>query len=105
MEAFGELEKDYQRAGYGPSYESTSLADYDLEEVSSAGLSLVADELRDFDASDLELIATCLWVERIELETDEEAIVDRVKDIKPKYPTQRIEKALQQARDLADRLI
>jgi uncharacterized protein YwgA len=107
MEAFGDLNKTYRRVGYGPSYEATALgkeaiAELDPEEVSAA--KAVAAELAPYDSADLELIATCLFVEIIEGETADELIVPRVEVIKPKYSVSQIERALKCARKLRDHL-
>lgn len=104
MEAFGELEKTYVRPGYGPTYKTTDLAEDAVSDEDAAALSCVADQLRGFNSGDLELIATCLWVARREGEADERVIIDRVKEIKPKYSTLRIQSALVQARQLASKL-
>src|SRR5258705_13975221 len=66
MEAFGELDKRYRKAGYGPSYEITSLGEETLGELDEDELKVtdkVAAELAQFDSADLEVIATCLYVE------------------------------------------
>jgi uncharacterized protein YwgA len=104
METFGELDKQYSKPGYGPRYFTTELAESSLSAEDENALELVADQIRSFNSSDLELIATCLWVERREQETDDEVIVDRVKEIKPKYPTSQIRAALSQARTLSAEL-
>ncbi len=88
MEAFGELEKEYRKAGYGPSYEVTSLGEEAVNELDADDFRVaekVASKLKRFDSADLELIATCLYVEIVEMEDDEDVIVPRVKEIKPKY--------------------
>jgi uncharacterized protein YwgA len=107
MEAFGDLEKRYRKAGYGPSYETTSLGDEALDELDRGDLAVarkVASRLAQFDSSDLELIATCLYVEVKEAEDDDDVIVARVKEIKPKYSISQIDSALDQARRLRRRL-
>jgi uncharacterized protein YwgA len=107
MEAFGDLEKRYRRAGYGPSYETTAfgeeaIAELDDDEVSVA--ETVASKLAGFDSSDLELIATCLYVEAVEGADDDDVIMQRVKEIKPKYSVTDVESALVRARRLRAKL-
>jgi uncharacterized protein YwgA len=107
MEAFGELDKCYPRPGYGPSYETTELGKEALAELSPEEVAVaanVASKLAQFDSADLELIATCLYVEVIEDENDDNLIVPRVKEIKPKYPVAQIEWALGRARRLREEL-
>jgi len=101
MDAFGELEKKYTKPGYGPRYSTTELAEITLKQEDLDALSLVADQLRNLNSSDLELIATCLWVEKREREAVDQIIIDRVKEIKPKYSTFEIQAALSQARQIA----
>jgi uncharacterized protein YwgA len=103
MEAFGELDKRYRKAGYGPSYAITSLGEETLAELDADELDVsdkVAAKLARFDSADLELIATCLHVEVVEEEDDDDVIVPRVKEIKPKYSVSQIEWALGRARRL-----
>jgi uncharacterized protein YwgA len=103
MEVFGELDKHYKRPGYGPSYKTTTLGETSLTELTEKDLSvarLVSSKLAGFDTSDLELIATCLYVEVIEREESDSAIAPRVKEIKPKYSDTQIERALAHARKL-----
>ena len=107
MEAFGELEKQYRKPGYGPSYATTSFGDeavvnLDADEVGASRE--VAAKLARFHSADLELIATCLYVEIIEREDDDHVIVPRVKEIKPKYSVGQIEWALGEARRLRNEL-
>jgi uncharacterized protein YwgA len=105
MEAFGELEKRYTSPGYGPRYSTTSLANSDLADTDSEALDSIASAIRNFNSVDLELIATCLWVERREGESVDDVITDRVKEIKPKYSSSQIQHALAQARSLARELV
>jgi hypothetical protein len=103
MEAFGELDKRYRKPGYGPSYEITSLGEEALAELDIDELRVskkVAAKLARFDSADLELIATCIYVEVVEGEDNERAIVPRVNEIKPKYSVSQIERALSRARRL-----
>jgi uncharacterized protein YwgA len=104
MEAFGEVEKKYTNPRYGPRYFITDLASGEIGETESQALSEVAEQLRDLDSSDLELIATCLWVEKREGEVIDQAVCERVKDIKPKYSSAQIQSALSQARHIASNL-
>jgi uncharacterized protein YwgA len=107
MEAFGDLDKRYRQPGYGPSYETTPIGEEALEELAAeevAAAEAVASSLSRFDSGGLELIATCLWVEVVEGEDDDEVIVPRVKEIKPKFSKIQIEWALEQSRRLRQTL-
>jgi len=107
MEMFGELNKRYRKAGYGPSYEITSLGEEALAQLGAEEIDVsatVAAKLARLDSAALELIATCLYVELVEGESDDDVIVPRVKEIKPKYSVSRIEWALGQARRLRNDL-
>lgn len=104
MEAFGQLGKRYEKVGYGPRYRTSELADSKVPAAAGEALGRVAEKIRLLNSSDLELIATCLWVERREEESATDTIIDRVKEIKPKYSTTRIEESLTKARGLADDL-
>jgi uncharacterized protein YwgA len=100
MEGAGEIASEFRKPGYGPSYCVTAFGDdavqvLDPDEVAVA--EHVAKLLAKFDSSELELIATCLWVIIREGETDQAAIVSRVKEIKPKYTSVQIDWARQKA--------
>ena len=99
MEMDGLLEKQYRQPGYGASYSP-------VEDCCSKGptrnlyelVTPLANKLGDKRSKDLELIATCVWVEKVEKERDAGKIVARVKKLKPKYTDQQIESSLQDAR-------
>jgi len=103
METFGDLEKRYRQAGYGPSYETTAFGVEALSELGTEEYVVaeaVASKLARYDSVDLELIATCLYVEVVEGETNDDLVLPRVKEIKPKYSVSEIEWALSRARQL-----
>jgi uncharacterized protein YwgA len=104
MEDSGELDKTYPAPGYGPKYTlGASIGKTDDDEFEVLGR--VANELGNCDSKDLELIATCLWVERIERVESDPLIVDRVAQIKPKYNSATIEVQLRASRKIADALL
>lgn len=83
--------------GYGPKHEVAKVVrdpglklDLLLSEPLSVELKRVASAVKDRPSSELELIATCLWVERKESLTDRDAVISRVRQIKPKYPVEQI---------------
>ncbi len=103
MEAFGDLDKEYPQPGYGPSYELTEFGNEALAEFSQQELEAaksIANRLQNLGSSDLELIATCLWVEVREKHDDPHTIVPRVQEIKPKYSLNQVNWALDKAREL-----
>jgi uncharacterized protein YwgA len=107
MAAFGELDKEYSQPGYGPSYELTPLGEDALAELSPGdeqSAARIAQAIAGFSSTDLELIATCLWVELREGELDSEVVVPRVQEIKPKYTLARIRWAINKANSLRDSL-
>jgi uncharacterized protein YwgA len=105
MELYGELNKYYRREGYGPSYRVGELiGDAELDGHDNSVIQRAANILASFDSKDLELIATCLWVERHEGQRLDNEIVRRVQTLKPKYNESEIRSRLQLARNVADRL-
>lgn len=103
----GILSHSYPKPGYGPSYEPTlrglELADSISPELRTT-INRVAKELRDRNSQDLELIATCLWMERKENILDEPRLVERVKQVKPKYDVPKILEAIENSRTIASAL-
>lgn len=103
MEAFGELACTFKRPGYGPSY---SVVNDELEGVESAedaafgGLAAVAKEIGGLGGKELELISTCLWVRIEEKLENEEAIIERVSALKPRFAHPEIRSALVRAQKL-----
>lgn len=104
MELYGQIVKHFPSPGYGPRYLVSSLG---AEEA--AGLTLedrdalerVAVGLGDSDSQTLELQATCLWVEQEERISEDDALIKRVKLLKPKYDEARIARELEAIRVLA----
>jgi uncharacterized protein YwgA len=107
LELFGYLSRSYPQPGYGPKYEPTlqglKVAGRLSREDTSA-VDRVATELRDRKSQDLELIATCLWIERKDGVSDPNAVVTRVKEVKPKYDEEAIRRSLNNAHALAESL-
>jgi uncharacterized protein YwgA len=104
LESDGLLSKQYPRAGYGPRYAVTAAVKSAMRAADVKALGSAARELKSQNSSDLELIATCLWVERREKVGDDEKVVARVKQIKPRYLEAEIDEKLATARAIASRL-
>jgi len=104
METLGQLEKDYPKPGYGPKYRSVEHLSDSLAPCDRDAIQKVARALGQRDSRQLELLATCLWVERHENITDDKSIIARVKELKPKYEREEIRRGLQDARRMAEEL-
>ena len=61
----------------------------------------VAAQLGNRSSQKLELLATCLWIERREGITGEQEILSRLKELKPQYSEQEVQRGLEDARQLA----
>jgi uncharacterized protein YwgA len=107
LELFGHLTRSYPKPGYGPRYEPTlqglEIA-RSLQPSESQVVERVAERLGDRKSQDLELIATCLWVERMERVKSPAAVVARVRQAKPKYDESTIRRSLDDAHALAKSL-
>ena len=94
---------------YGPSYGVTDLGKL-LGKPSPVGKQMVgklqalASELGPKRASDLELLATTLYVLNNERPESDKAIVARVLSLKPQFPEDQAENAIQQVRQMKARL-
>jgi uncharacterized protein YwgA len=101
METYGQLEKYYPKPGYGPRYRLTGnnepteqrLPREDLERVRAC-----ASRLSQFNSNQLELIATCIWAQRVEGISEEKDIINRVRMLKPKYGEFDVQRALVEAK-------
>lgn len=97
MELYGQLTKSFPSPGYGPRYRLSDLGVEEAKELTASdqeALERVAEAIKDSDSQALELQATCLWVLNNEKVFDEAPLIDRVKQLKPKYGKDRIEKEL-----------
>ena len=107
MEVFGQLDKTYPQPGYGPSYELDRGFD-ELSEPFEQGdreaIDQIALQIATEDSRMLELMATCVWVENREGVEEDPRIVEIVQQIKPQYQAQEVESALEQVRELRQRL-
>lgn len=107
LELFGLLSRSYPKPGYGPQYEPTLQGlkvARGLKAQDHQAVERVAEQLGDRKSQDLELIATCLWVERREDVRDSDEVVQRVKQVKPKYDAETIRRSLGDARAIAKAL-
>ena len=103
LEMFGFLNRSYPQPGYGPRYEATAQGLACAAELSGgerAAIGNVAAQLGNRKSQELELIATCLWVERIENTIGDDHIVSRVRAVKPRFAEDEARHGLHQARDL-----
>ncbi|RNC82539.1 MAG: hypothetical protein ED559_12380 [Phycisphaera sp.] len=100
------VEKEYRQPGYGPSYRPASAWTSDVSEkidqTITNSLANMASHIGNSISSDLELIATCCWVNRHNNITDDEQVISRVMAIKPKYSDDIVRKQLQQYKELAN---
>lgn len=106
-ESNGLIIRTYPKTGYGPKYLPSSVgAGHAVGSEVKEAIGKVASLLGNKSSKDLELIATCHWVERHEKLTDELAIVRRVIELKPRYSEDqpKVVAALREERLLADRL-
>ena len=93
MELYGQLIKVYPSPGYGARYMVSELGAEEggqLSAEATAALQRVANALGNSDSQSLELQATCLWVRQQENITEDTAVVQRVRQLKPKYDEVRI---------------
>ncbi len=103
LELSGCLDHSYPTPGYGPRYEPTPkgrAVASKLPEQAANAVAEVAAQLGDRNSQKLELLATCLWVERREGITGEPEILSRVQELKPKYSEQEVQRGLEDARKL-----
>ena len=95
------------RPPYGPSYSSTVLGEElskrsTVDETTDDKLTALANVLGDKNARDLELLATTLYVLKEGHQPDPD-VVKRVLSLKPQFPKDEAEKALQEVRELEAR--
>lgn len=103
-ESCGFLSREYPQAGYGPKYRLTPNGEgiaKTLERSHASKLARVAKELGDRGSKSLELLATCLWVEKRENKKKEDQIINRVRELKPKYSQDEVATGLSDARRVA----
>lgn len=108
MELYGQLIKSYPSPGYGPRYTVSELGAEESEQLpaeATAALHRIAESIGDSDSQALELQATCLWVQQQEKVSEDTAIVQRVRQLKPKYEEVRIRQELDTLKKLASKLM
>lgn len=104
METSGLLTKDYVQPNYGPKYSNSSLAADlidKLDDDARARLLRIASQIGSWRSQDLELVSTCLWVQRREGVTSSPDVVKRVQALKPHYDGAQIEQGIRKAAELA----
>jgi uncharacterized protein YwgA len=108
MDLDGEISREYPNPGYGPRYE-LSTEGANLRKLLSSSdakvIQRVADQLKRLNSTDLELVATCLWVEQKEHIAGEEQIIGRVREIKPNYTESQIGTNLSTSRKIVKSLL
>jgi uncharacterized protein YwgA len=107
MELYGLLLKDYPKTGYGPKYFLSELGAEEARELrreDREALERVAAEIGGHDSQSLELQATCLWVQNEEGVQDDAKLIQRVRELKPKYDEPRIRHELAAVRSLISTL-
>lgn len=110
LEGIGLIHREQRHEGYGPSYRASDGWDvmvagsHGINEAGTQKLAPLAKALGDMQAADLEVIATCLWAIRDEELTEDQAIIQRVLHLKPKYPEMFVGQKLSQLRDIGCKL-
>jgi hypothetical protein len=107
MELYGYLVRTFPREGYGPKYQVTDLGReevHKLDPAAASTLDRIAHAFGSRDSQSLELVATALWVERQEQVHRDEAIVERVLKLKPRFDRARVEAALRHSHELVREL-
>lgn len=97
LATFGAVSATIVDEGYGPKHEVSAAAkpilthdhgSFSRDQLHS--LQRAANAIGNRPSGDLELIATCLWVEREENIVDPDKVIARVKVIKPRYDIETI---------------
>ncbi len=107
LEMAGRLDHSYPTPGYGPRYEPTPqgrAVASNLSAPAATAVGEVAAQLGDGSSQKLELLATCLWVQRSEGITREQQILLRVKTLKPQYAEPEVKRGLEDAQELVNSL-
>lgn len=99
----GELTREYPRPGYGPRYRLTPAVTSE-DDPSGGAIRRVAEAFGDRGSRDLELLATCMWVQRRERIDDAEKIIERVRVLKPKFDHQDVRRGIEEANALIEKL-
>jgi uncharacterized protein YwgA len=102
-ELLGTLSRSYPQPGYGPRYAPTALGLALARKLGTSernAIESVATQFGTRGSQELELIATCLWMERCE-RVDPGLLVQRVHQAKPKYGEDQIRLALTETQKIA----
>jgi uncharacterized protein YwgA len=100
MELMGCLDREYVKPGYGPRYKVTRSPGQHLSAPEKAALCKGAQAFGERKTTELELIATCLWMEKRQGIKDENEIAQRVRKLKPKYTLDEIRQHITKAHQL-----
>jgi len=108
LELCGLLEKKQPLPGYGPSYSAADdwreAVDGEIPHESQTALGKIARVIGPKKGGELELLATCCWVEQHLGLTDDDSIVAEVKKIKTRASEDAIRQELQNLRSLRRQL-
>ncbi len=97
------VKKEFPREGYGPRYDLTEPGKREAATLRGGAREAIDAGAKWFgkrSSSELELIATCIWVQDREGLRDDAAVVKRVRELKPKYADSDVTTAMGQAKDL-----
>ena len=79
----------YRHPGYGPSYQVEGnwidAVSTDVPAADLAKMRRLAAQMGQMPGGDLEVLATLLWFEHKEKESDPNRIVSKVREVKPRY--------------------
>lgn len=102
------ISREYRHPGYGPTYGAKKgwekLVPDPLDDAAIRQLHRLAKEIGSKQGGNLELIATCCWGEQDNNISDDDEIIRRVRELKPKYNEETIRKGLQEYRQLRQAL-
>jgi len=108
LEICGLLDKEYREPGYGPSYSAAEnwkgVVDDELPPKASEALNKLAQKIGKSKSGELELLATCCWVEREMGISGDDEIIAEVKKIKTRASEEAIRTQLEQYRVLRKEL-
>lgn len=107
MELYGQLSKTFPNEGYGARYSVTAAGSDEaasLDRSDRRALQVLAGELGRSDSQSLELWATCIWAMKEDGLSEDDQIIDRVLELKPKFSRPAVLEGLAHTRQLVERL-
>jgi len=101
LEAEGRITSSYPKPGYGAMYKVASESQsQQLTGDDRSAIEQASNKLCRLSTNDVELVATCVYAQRRLGASDDDAIVDIVGKIKPKYEKPEIREALIKTRKI-----